>query len=300
VKVVSCHPGWVDTPGVDRTYGEQRKYLEPLRSTWEGAEHICWLCTAPASELESGAFYLDRQPQSKHLAGPFFSEGSYTKNSQEEVDEMMKNLDEWSNGIRPVDLKEKHEVADVNSDAREDGKLKPMERPLDLQKFMGRWFVQANIPTFADKDTINNIEDYEYDEESKQVYITFTYYSSKGKHKRSQLLQKAKVKNEANTRWSLSPKFGVYLPLKLPYLVADCAEDYSYTIVGLPDRSHLWVMTRQPQVEPSVVDELINRSVRLGFDAKKIVKVTQDWTSVAPQDRDSDLDADEAAIRAGA
>jgi hypothetical protein len=56
---------------------------------WEGSEAICWLATAPAASLESGAFYLDRQPQTKHIAGPFMTEGSRTKNSADEVAELM-------------------------------------------------------------------------------------------------------------------------------------------------------------------------------------------------------------------
>jgi len=47
---------------------------------------------APYDELQSGAFYLDRTPQAKHVAGPFFTEGSYTKNSEADVDDMMEHL----------------------------------------------------------------------------------------------------------------------------------------------------------------------------------------------------------------
>lgn len=94
VTFVSCHPGWVDTPAVDDAYGSQKKYLEPLRTTWQGSEGIIWLCAVGGNKLESGAFYLDREPQVKHMAGPFFSGGSFTKNSQSEVDEMVKRLGE--------------------------------------------------------------------------------------------------------------------------------------------------------------------------------------------------------------
>ena len=36
------------------------------------------------------------------MAGPFFSEGSYTKNSEQEVDQMMENLEKWSSAITRV------------------------------------------------------------------------------------------------------------------------------------------------------------------------------------------------------
>lgn len=101
VKVVTCHPGWTGTPAVDAAYGDAKKYLEPLRSPWEGAEGIAWLCVAPVEKIESGAFYLDRRAQVKHMAGMFYSEGSHTKNSPDEIDAMMRGLDDWANGRRP-------------------------------------------------------------------------------------------------------------------------------------------------------------------------------------------------------
>eukprot|EP00970_Alexandrium_tamarense_P017435 scaffold9604_cov186-Alexandrium_tamarense.AAC.2 len=94
ISFVSSHPGWVKTSGVDAAYGSQAKYLEPMRTLWEGSEGICWLTTTSKKNLEGGAFYLDRQPQTKHIAGAFMTEGSYTKNTEEEVDAMMKRLEE--------------------------------------------------------------------------------------------------------------------------------------------------------------------------------------------------------------
>lgn len=92
VKFVTTHPGWVDTNALDEAFGESKKYLGPLRSSWEGAEGIGWLVATDAKNLINGALYLDRTPQSKHLAGPFFSQGSFTKNKAREVDELMARL----------------------------------------------------------------------------------------------------------------------------------------------------------------------------------------------------------------
>jgi len=94
IAFVSAHPGWVQTAAVDGAYGDKAKYLEPFRTLWEGSEAIAWLTTTPRKNLESGAFYLDRSPQRKHIAGLFMTDGSFTKNSEEEVDVMMKKLEE--------------------------------------------------------------------------------------------------------------------------------------------------------------------------------------------------------------
>ena len=92
VAFVTGHPGWSTTNAVDDAFGDDKKYLAPMRTEWQGAEGIAWLMSTPRKKLEPGAFYLDRSTQKKHIAGPFFSEGSYTKNKKSEVDEMMENL----------------------------------------------------------------------------------------------------------------------------------------------------------------------------------------------------------------
>ena len=93
VTFVSCHPGWTMTSGVEAAYGDDAKYLKPLRTTWEGSEGICWLMSAPAKNLKSGEFYLDREVQRKHIGGLFMSEGGFTKNSEKDVDTMIERFE---------------------------------------------------------------------------------------------------------------------------------------------------------------------------------------------------------------
>lgn len=88
IKIVSCHPGWVDTPGVEAAYGKWGSYLlSPLRSLWEGTEGIAYLCACPAENLKSGSFYLDGRVQKKHL-------NESSKNTLEQVEIMMNHLEE--------------------------------------------------------------------------------------------------------------------------------------------------------------------------------------------------------------
>lgn len=93
ITYVTSHPGWVDTPAVDTAYGDQKKYLQPMRTIWQGAEGQIWLCIVDSDKLQPGGLYLDRAPQRKHLAGPFFTDGSATKNSDDERAAMITDLD---------------------------------------------------------------------------------------------------------------------------------------------------------------------------------------------------------------
>lgn len=234
-----------------------------------------WLCVAPGNQIESGAFYLDRQPQVKHMAGSFFTEGTATKNSKESVDTMMANLEAWTSGKKP-NLMEKAKAMRCCTDATE-MPLQAMYRPIDLERFMGRWYVVANIPSLFDKGTVNNVEEYSYDADKKQISVNF-FYSNAELTKSSCIKQRATIANEHSTQWKLSALIGIYLPVPVPYLIVDCADDYSSTIIGVPDRSLIWLMTRVPHPEPEMVEALTMKAQELGYDIGKLISVRQEWS----------------------
>ena len=262
------------------------------------------------------AFYLDRSPCVKHMAGPFFTEGSFTKNSQREVDEMMEKLQAWSRSeTRPTP-----QELDV-----ERAKLVPLVAStsvtVDLEKFMGSWYVLANIPTFFEQNVGNCIENYLWNAEKKRVDITFTY-RAKGSSESSSTSMKGVVINAPlNTHWLVSPRLlgSIFMPIKLDYLIIDFDSVYlpdtglpsmEYVTVGVPNRSYLWIMTRatpsefsldgkgsnvamevlnevagtedkaqisQLALERAVLLKAINRATELGYDPKQILRVP--WSS---------------------
>merc|ERR1711998_27023 len=121
----------------------------------------------------------------------------------------------------------------------------------------------------------NSIEDYEWDEKREAISVSFKMQTP-GSEKTTELLQRAKVVNEAQTQWSLSPKVGFYLPLGISYLVLDCAPDYSYTVVGVPDRSYIWIMGREQHMDATAYDHCLKRAKQCGYDTSKIVRVVHD------------------------
>lgn len=161
IKFVSTHPGWAASAGVSAAFTEdQISYLEPLRTQWEGAEAICWLCVVQGSQIQGGEFYLDRVPCRKHLGGAFFTDGSQTKNTPGEVDDMMRRLQKWSLlDSKQLDVERKKDIAAYNLKQSED--LPPLEATsttIDIERFMGKWYVISCIPSFFEKTAHNATE----------------------------------------------------------------------------------------------------------------------------------------------
>jgi dehydrogenase/reductase SDR family protein 12 len=68
VVVHAMHPGWADTPGVERSLPTFRRVVGPLlRTPEEGADTLVWLGASDGAPLAStGGFWLDRRRRSTH------------------------------------------------------------------------------------------------------------------------------------------------------------------------------------------------------------------------------------------
>ena len=70
IVVNAMHPGWSDTPGVQKSLPLFRKVTRlVLRSHAEGADTIVWMAQSRQAALSSGKLFLDREPRSTYLLG---------------------------------------------------------------------------------------------------------------------------------------------------------------------------------------------------------------------------------------
>ncbi|WP_151083935.1 SDR family NAD(P)-dependent oxidoreductase [Nocardioides cynanchi] len=70
ITVRAMHPGWADTPGVQRHLPRFRSLTRPiLRTSEEGADTIVWLLAADHLEPPTGGFWHDRAVRPTHAFG---------------------------------------------------------------------------------------------------------------------------------------------------------------------------------------------------------------------------------------
>lgn len=68
IVVHAMHPGWADTPGVERSLPTFRRVVGPLlRTPADGADTLVWLASDDGAPLvETGGFWLDRRRRPLH------------------------------------------------------------------------------------------------------------------------------------------------------------------------------------------------------------------------------------------
>jgi len=154
--------------------------------------------------------------------------------------------------------------------------LKPIHtvEHVDLERFMGEWYVVANIPTFIETDAYNAIETYAMNDDGS-IATTFTFHdgSPDGELKKYEPTGFI-VDEQSNALWDMQ----FIWPFKAEYRVIYLDADYQTTIIGRTKRDYVWLMSRQSKIEDSSYASLLTFLEEQGYDINKVQKVPQVWS----------------------
>jgi len=154
--------------------------------------------------------------------------------------------------------------------------LKPIDtvEHVDLNRFMGEWYVIANIPTFIETDAYNAIETYEMNEDGS-IATTFTFRQGSAEGTRKQYNPTGFiVDKQSNALWDMQ----FIWPFKAEYRVIYLDDDYQTTIIGRSKRDYVWLMSRQPGIDENSYRSLLRFIQTQGYDIDKVQKVPQVWS----------------------
>ncbi len=119
----------------------------------------------------------------------------------------------------------------------------PVVDSVDLDRFMGDWYVIANIPTFLEKDAYNPIESYRLDTDGT-IATTFTFNAGALDGEQKIYQPRGFVSDSNNAVWGMQFMW----PIKADYRIVYLDEDYQYTVIGRNIRDYVWIMARSRQI----------------------------------------------------
>lgn len=144
---------------------------------------------------------------------------------------------------------------------------------VDLEKFMGDWYVISVLPNPIEKNVVNGIESYQLNEKGG-IDITYTFYKNSPDGKKKVMHPRAEVYNtETNSEWRVQ----FFWPIKFPYLVIWLDEAYETTVIGVANKKYAWVMSRSPKITPEKYNKILGRMKDLGYETEKLEKIPQIW-----------------------
>ena len=144
---------------------------------------------------------------------------------------------------------------------------------VDLERFMGDWYVIASIPTFLEKGAHNAVESYALNDDGT-IATTFVFRKDSFDGRAKTYSPKAFVTDtESNAIWGMR----FVWPVKADYRIAFLDDDYSRTVIARNKRDFVWIMARTPSISDSEYAELVGLIESLGYDVSKLRKVPQQW-----------------------
>ena len=144
---------------------------------------------------------------------------------------------------------------------------------VDLERFMGDWYVIANIPTFLEKGAHNAVETYKLDSDGT-IATTFTFRKDGFDGKKKEYNPRGFVRDtESNALWGMR----FIWPIKGDYRIVYLDDDYTQTVIGRQKRDFVWIMARTPEIPAEDYNRIVDFVGSIGYDVSEIQKVPQRW-----------------------
>jgi apolipoprotein D and lipocalin family protein len=147
----------------------------------------------------------------------------------------------------------------------------PLASNVDIPRFMGDWYVIANIPTFIEKGAHDAVESYAMRPDGR-IATTFTF-------RKGSFTGPVKTYHPIGTihdpvtraEWRMQ----FVWPFQAAYLITYLDDAHTVTIIGVPSRKYAWVMARTPQIPDAQYANLVQRMADMGYDVSRLQKVPQ-------------------------
>lgn len=157
----------------------------------------------------------------------------------------------------------------------------PRMDSVNVDRYMGGWFVIAHIPPGVVSDSYNNIERYQRGE-GNRINTAYTYRDGGFDGEAKRMEPTGFVLDEGDGAvWAMQ----FIWPIKMEYTIAYVDAAYETTIVARSKRDWVWIMARRPQIDEATYQGLVQRVEALGYDISQLRKVPQQ-----PLNRRQDVD----------
>lgn len=149
---------------------------------------------------------------------------------------------------------------------------KTVVKELDLQRYLGTWYEIARYNHRFERGLVGVTANYSIRGDGK-IKVINSGYKNGLDGKFSKATGKAYIPDLEREPAKLKVSF--FWNFYGDYFVLDLDEDYQWAVIGSSSDKYLWILSRVPQLEPDIYDELIEKIKQRGYNVTKLIKVDQ-------------------------
>jgi apolipoprotein D and lipocalin family protein len=151
------------------------------------------------------------------------------------------------------------------------------EKPLqvvprvDLDRYLGTWYEIATIPQRFQKDCVGVTATYTLRDDGKIEVLNKCRKKTLDGELKTAKGKAWVVDKETNAKL----KVQFFWPFRGDYWIIELDPDYQYAVVGHPERKYLWILSRTPQMDEDLYQDLMQRIADKGYDLSLIKRTLQ-------------------------
>ena len=147
---------------------------------------------------------------------------------------------------------------------------------LDLERYLGRWHEIGRLPLrFEDEDASDITAEYSLEPDGS-VRVDNRCVDEDGEPVQALGQAVPDDGNPARLRVSFLPEALRWIPFtRADYWVLRLDADYRVALVGTPDRAHLWLLSREPHLDPRTEREYLESAREQGYDLAAWIRPRQ-------------------------
>ena len=142
---------------------------------------------------------------------------------------------------------------------------------VDIARYVGRWFEIARLPNFFQKSCSGDVTATYTVRPDGKINVLNQCRTEKGSMKSANGTARIASKTEPNTKLKVT----CFWTISGNNRIIELDPNYEWAVIGEPNRDYLWILSRQPQMDPALYESILERIRKQGYDTQRLLRTKQ-------------------------
>lgn len=138
---------------------------------------------------------------------------------------------------------------------------------VDLSRYVGQWYEIARLPNRFQKKCADSVTANYALRSDGSIQVVNRCRKASGEF--TAATGKAKI---VDKKTNAKLKVTFFWPFYGKYWILDLGPNYEYAVVGEPGRDYLWILSRTPQIDEALYQQLLAKMQAHGFDTTRMIR----------------------------
>ena len=144
-------------------------------------------------------------------------------------------------------------------------------KSLDIQRYMGTWYEIARLPLKFEKNLVGTTATYSLNNDGTVKVVNAGHYLTLGGKMKTAEGKAKFAGKEKNGHLKVSFFWFFYAD----YFIMSLDDNYQWALIGSKSDKYLWILSRTPQMDQAIYNQLIDRARHMGYDLSQLIEVHQ-------------------------